>query len=407
MSSYIDLPSVNAVLKELYDGQKIQNMVYKDNPALALIKKETNRGGKYYPVPIQIGVSQGRSSLFAQAQSNQSSNVYQEFLVTPVKDYSLATLDHQTLLSAKSDAQAFINTAKAQVDGAMRSIKNSLGSAFFRAGTGSIGGIGSISGGVITLSNAADVVQFELNMTLQAAATDGGTPRSAYGYVVGVNRSLGTVTVSATSLGGVSGAPSLWAAGDFMLVAGDSNAKLKGLAAWMPFTAPITGDNFYGVDRSTDVVRLAGNRYDGTAQSIEEAIQDALNQISTLGDGSTDYLITNPNTYTALEKSLGSKVQYVDMKANPEIGFRGIMLNGPRGMVNVLADRNCPAATGYALQMDTWTLGSLGEAPFIFSEDGVNILRLAAADAYELRVGYFAQLECDAPGYNGVIKFSA
>lgn len=404
--SFIDLPSVNAVLKELYDGQKVQNMVYKDNPFAAMLSKATNRGGKYYPIPIQIGTSQGRSSTFANAQANQSANSYQEFLIKWKSDYSLATLDHQTMLAAKTDPQAFISTAKAQVDGAMRTIKNSLGSAVFRSGTGSIGAIGTISTGVITLTNPGDIVQFSLNMVLQANATDGGTPRAASGYVIALNKAAGQFTVSATA-GGSAGTPTSWAAADFLLVSGDNNAKVSGLSAWLPFTAPTTGDSFFGVDRSVDTVALAGNRYDGSTQSIEEAIQDALNNISTLGDGSTDYLITNPNTYTALEKSLGSKVQYVDMKANPEVGFRGIMINGPRGQVNVLSDRNCPALTGYALQMDTWTLGSLGEAPFIFSGDGVNILRLAASDAYELRVGYFAQLECTAPGYNGVIKFSA
>lgn len=407
-NAYIDMTNINGVLKELYDGQKVQNMVYKDNPTLAMIRKNEEQGGKYYPVPIQNATSQGQSATFTTAQTNQSANVYNEFLVTQASYYSLATLDNRTLLSARTDKQAFINAAKAQVDGAIRTIKNTLGSSAYRAGTGSIAQIGAIAAGVITLSNKLDVVQFQINMVLQASATDGAAPRAAIGYVVAVNKAAGQITVS-TSFGGAAGSPALWVANDFLLIQGNSNAMIKGLGAWIPYTAPVGGDNFFGVDRSTDVVALAGNRYDATSQSIEEGIQDALNDISTLGDGATDYLFLNPNTYTALGKSLGSKVQYVDLRSEKaNVAFRGFMINGPRGIVNVLPDRWCPPKFGYALQMDTWELGSLGSAPQIltYGKEGLEVLRVANADAAELRVGYYAQLYCNAPGYNGVIKFS-
>ena len=84
----IDLTSLNPVLKELYDDQKVLNEVYKTNPTLAMMPKMTEAGGKYYPQPVQIGVSQGRSSTFSTAQTNQTSDVFREFLVTLASDYS-------------------------------------------------------------------------------------------------------------------------------------------------------------------------------------------------------------------------------------------------------------------------------------------------------------------------------
>jgi len=409
----IDLTSLNPVLKELYDDQKVLNEVYKTNPTLAMMPKMTDAGGKYYPQPVQIGVSQGRSSTFSTAQNNQTSPSFREFLVTLASDYSLATLDNKTLLSARTDKQAFINAAKVQVDGAIRSIKNSLGSALFRSGTGSIGNIGSITSGVITLSNALDVVQFEIGMVLQANATDGGTPRAALGYVISVDRSGGTVTVSAT-LGGVAGTPSGWVGNDFLLVQGDNNAKISGLSGWLPFTAPTAGDNWYGVDRSVDSVRLAGNRKDASNQSIEEGLQDFLAQIA-INDGAPDYFITNPNSYVALQKALGSKAQIVELAAEmgkdyrAVVGFKALEIQMSGMTVKVLQDRNCPAYLGYALQMDTWKLISLGDAPQIltYGAEGLEVLRVSNADAAELRVGYYANLVCSAPAYNGVIKLSA
>lgn len=409
----IDLTSLNPVLKELYDDQKVLNEVYKTNPTLAMMPKMTEAGGKYYPQPVQIGVSQGRSATFSTAQNNQTSPSFREFLVTLASDYSLATLDNKTLLSARTDKQAFINAAKVQVDGAIRSIKNSLGSALFRSGTGSIGNIGSISTGVITLSNALDVVQFEIGMVLQANATDGGTPRAALGYVISVDRSGGTVTVSAT-LGGAAGSPAGWTAADFLLVQGDNNAKIAGLSGWLPFTAPTSGDNWYGVDRSIDTVRLAGNRKDASNQSIEEGLQDFLAQIA-INDGAPDYFITNPNSYVALQKALGSKAQIVELAAEmgkdyrAVVGFKALEIQMSGMTVKVLQDRNCPAYLGYALQMDTWRLISLGDAPQIltYGAEGLEVLRVSNADAAELRVGYYANLVCSAPAYNGVIKLSA
>lgn len=404
---YLNLTAMNAALKELYDGQVVENLVYADNPFLAMVPKKTDFGGKYKPVPIITGVSQGRSATFSNAQGNQSAVQIQSFLLTRVSDYSIATIDNQTMLASRTDKMSFLEGAKLVIDGAFRSLTNSLASALFRTGTGSIGQIGSISSGVITLSNAADVVQFEVNQVLQANATDGGTPRAALGYVIAVNRALGTVTVASSGLGGSAATPSGWAGNDYLLVQGDLNAKIKGLAAWLPSTAPTTGDSFFGVDRSQDVTRLAGVRYQGQAQSIEEALIDASSLLAREG-GKPDVCITNFASYAALEKSLGSKVQYVDMKGPAEIAFRGIMINGANSMIKVFPDRNCQAQTGYLLQMNSWCLESLGDAPQILRYgDGLEMLRVSNADAGEVRVGAYCNLRTNAPGFNANVTLSA
>ena len=50
-----DLGAANAALKELYDDQKIANLVYKNNPFLAMVPKMEEFGGKYMPIPLKIG----------------------------------------------------------------------------------------------------------------------------------------------------------------------------------------------------------------------------------------------------------------------------------------------------------------------------------------------------------------
>ncbi len=91
-----------------------------------------------------------------------------------------------------------------------------------------------------------------------------------------------------------------------------------------------------------------------------------------------------------------------------DIGFRGIMVNGANSMIKVFPDRNCPAQRGFLLSMNSWKLEALGDAPQILKYgDGLEMLRVSNADAGEVRVGYYAQLRTNAPGWNGQIKFSA
>jgi hypothetical protein len=405
---YLDLTAMNAALKELYDGQVVENLVYADNPFLAMVKKNTDFGGKYKPIPIVTGVSQGRSATFSNAQGNQSPVQIESFLLTRSSDYSIATIDNQTMLASKTDKMAFLEGSKLVIDGAIRSITNSIASALFRSGTGTIGSIGSIATGVITLTNAGDVVQFEVNMVLQADTTDGGaTPRAALGYVIAVNRSAGTVTVSATA-GGVAGTPSGWQATDFLLVQGDLNAKCKGLAGWLPLTAPTTGDSFFGVDRSVDPVRLGGVRYNGSSQPISEALVDASSLLAREG-GKPGVFVTNFQSYSALEKELGAKVQYIEAShPQAEIAFRGILVNGANSQIKVFPDRNCQVFQGYLLQMDTWALEGLGDVPQILRYgDGLEMLRVSNQDAGEVRVGAYYQLRSNAPGWNAVVQLSA
>lgn len=406
---FLDLAAMNAALKELYSGQVVENLVYRDNPTLAMMPKKTDFGGKYYPVPIITGVSQGRSSTFSNAQGNQSAVEIESFFLTRASDYSIATIDNQTMLASATDKMSFLNGSKLVIDGAIRSATLSLSSALFRSGTGVIGTVGAASiSGVgpytvdVTLTNANDIVQFERNQYLLTSATDGGAVDAVVGIVATVNRSAGTFTVTCTA-----NPAGVWTVGKFLQVQGDTNLKIKGLAGWLPTTAPTSGDNWFGVDRSSDVTRLAGIRYNGAAQSIEEAYIDAAALVAREG-GMPTMSPTNFASYAALEKSLGAKVQYIDLKGPAEIAFRGINVNGANTMIKVFPDRSCQAQRAYLLQMDTWSLMSLGDAPQILRYgDGLEMLRVANADAGEVRVGYYANLCTNAPGWNATIALSA
>ena len=433
-ASFATSSSAISVLKELYidDQSFMKDTVYAKNPTFALMPKdESTEGlaGKYIPVPIQFGDPQGRSHTFANAQGNQTPTSLNSFFVYVISDYQLVTITNLLMEQTKSNAGAFVDEAKLQMDAGFENQANNIAFELFGSGTATRGIIGSggITGpvsGVYTfvLSNSQNVVQFEIGQTIQASATDGGaviptgTPTVPdLGTIVSVNRITGAIGFTVAQ-----GAPqSDWAAGNFITVQGDippagaastgSYLGLSGLAAWIPSTDPAPNDNFWGVNRSSDPTRLAGLRYNASAYTIEEGLTNALALLNREG-GKPDMAIMDFASYAGLVNSLEAKVQYVQVQHDEvDVAFEGIRFHSAYGVVTVLADRSCPPQTCYVLTMDTWQLRSLGKVPHIltYGMEGLEGLRVGNADALEIRIGYYGNLICNAPGRNMVVMLSA
>lgn len=309
------------------------------------------------------------------------------------------------------------------MDTGFRNISNDLALDLYNDGSGTRGMISTITTGVIQLLDTQTVVNFEYGMSLNSFSVSGTTATvstsGAIGYIIAVNRSLGQITVSATQ-GGSAGTPTNWSTSfPNLSVQGDTNfasgglatgsaIKVSGLAAWFPVTAPGGSDSFWNVNRSTDVSRLAGNRFNGSNESIEEALIDASSLVAREG-GQPDMCFMSFASYAALEKALGAKVQYVDVKHDEaDIAFAGIRVHAPYGPITVIPDRNCPSLTAYLLQMDTLKFRSLNKAPHIltYGLEGLEGLRVGNADALEIRIGYYGNLICNAPGWNCVVQLS-
>ena len=397
----LDMTSFDAALKQHYTAERVENMVYTDNPLLAILPKYEQFGGRNLPIPIIYGNPQGRSAGFSTAQANKTNSQLVDFVLTRKQDYSLASISNEVIEASKGNANAFMEAATTEIDGAINAITRSLAIAVFGTGSGSIGQV--LSGTTstsITLVDIEEVTNFEVGMELVVStANGGGSVKSGSVTVTGVNRDTGVVTIDAASA--IDGGTGV-ATNDFIFVEGDYDQKIKGLAAWLPASAPSASENFFGVDRSVDATRLGGVRYDGSAEPLEEALISAASRVAREG-GKPGHCVMNYAKYAELEKALGSKVQYVDLKVSADVGFRGIQINGPRGVIKVMADQNCPSNVAYMLQLDTWKLYSLGKAPKILDSDGMKMLRESNADAVEIRIGYYAQLGCKAPGFNARI----
>lgn len=395
-----------------------------------MAKDESENGfsGKYIPVPTIYGGPQGRSATFSNAQGNQTATSMISFFVYSASNYELVTIQNQLLEQTKSDAGAFIEMAKLQMDTGIRNITNDIAHDIFGDGSGSRGTISAISTGVITLGSASQVTQFEVGQALVSYSVSGATPTivtgGAIGYVIAVNRSFTapTITVSATA-GGSAGTPTNWSTsfpnlavqGDVnfvangLLLSSSGALKMSGFAAWLPVTAPTTGDSFWGVDRSVDS-RLYG--VNPGVQTASEPIEEALIDLGVaidLNGGEMDMIYTNFTSYGSLLKSLGSKVQYVQIEHdNADISFKALHLQTPYGPVPVLPDRSCPSLLAYGLQSNSWKLRTTGRCPHVltYGMEGLQGLRVGTADALEIRWGNYGNTICNQPGYSGVAQLS-
>lgn len=393
------------MLKQMYDVPAMVDLSYSDRPFFALVNKRGGEGGNGVKIPLAIATSQGFAPTIAQAQAVLASQDLEAFVVTPVVLLSVARISGLTLESSMSSKQAFARGAKMVIDAAVKRLANAVSSGLFRDGSGAIGTISSISTGLVTLTNAAEGVQFELNQAVQAVST-GGVLRAGTGYVIAVNRDAGTVTL-ANSLGGGAATPTGFVATDKLITAGTKDLQISGLSRWL--TTANLSTPFFGVNREKDNVRLAGIVYDGSALSVKDAIVNAINRVAREG-GKPDYCFMDFESYTQLSQDLQSNVIYTSLEGPGKISFAGFRFQGPKGEVVVMPDRDCEPQTAYLCQMDSWMLLHANEGEPVFLDDngvGQVFRTVESYDGREVRVKFYGNLACNAPGYNAKVLLSA
>ncbi len=272
---------------------------------------------------------------------------------------------------------------------------------------------------MITLKTRADAKFFTLGTQLDFVADSSGPSGTAralgatYRVVVTkVDEDAGTVTCALDSNGAtvtnISTYYTSLANTDWIAPVGDYNSayattgavKVKGLAAWIPLTAPGGSDSFWGANRSVHPTRLAGSRLNDATAPAEDSIM-ALAEVMHERGASPDFCVVSPRQFTKISKRLNCKVEYDGAGGDAKYGFMTFAIATSAGVIPVYADPDCPEGLGYLLTMDTWRIKHLG-LPEIVTTDGNSALRRPGLDQIEIRCRYYAQLTCYAPGENGV-----
>lgn len=428
-----------AILKELYsdDAWVMKSYILNRNPALALIEKDESPmglGGKYFTIPALVNPGGGRSANYGNAGTYASAPQTVEFQVTRVQNYSNFQLTGDFLRASAESLGAFMPAAELNTKAAFQALGNDYALMLFGDGSGKRGtyglGSGSISSGVITLDNASTAMFFTPGMALVSYSVSSDTPTQStganLGYVIAVDTSAGTVTVS-TTFNGSAGTPTGWStAFPYLAQAGDVNfvthglnssnmLKMAGFAAWIPSTAPSNTDSFFTVNRSSAPTQLAGLRFNGASESIQDALIDSVNTLAAQGTeaGDPDFIFINPVSYQTLVKQLTSQgvYQMVKAKINEEISisFKALVLPTANGEIAILQDRNCPPQTAYIVTLRTWKLRFCGKMaqfitwPGFYDQIGIPV---SGQDAVSVTVGGYGNLTNNAPIANAVVTLA-
>ena len=391
-------------LKTKYSPKKVQILAYKKSPFFALVPKAEGFTGNNFAFSVQHGLPVGRSQDFTTAQANKAVAAGKQFVITRVHDYALVSLTTEAILASRDNEGAFADMLKNSFERAVDAVAKSISIGLYGDGTGSIGVVGTLSTATVTLTNASDIVNYETGQVLIAAENAASAPRdSGTGYtILSVDRDLGKFTLSATPQN------SAFTAGDLIFSKGDyisasDRNMIAGLRAWIPTVAPAS-TAFFGVDRTSDVGRLAGHRVDGAGLRIDEALNKLIARVNREG-GDASHVFLPWEKWEELTNILESKRMVPINVGNDKlgkVGFTALEFISKGGPIMVVPDAFCPAATAYVLTLDSWEFRTLGPAPQVIDLDGGKLDREYNADGFEMRVGFWGNLLCYRPNENGV-----
>lgn len=398
------LAGSHAALKTLYPKGAMPKSIQEMFILLKRMKKETNFVGELAYVPLQNANSQGSSAGFTQAQANVFQGNYVRFALTRVKHYGIARVDGEAAEAAVEDDGAMVDLWENETKGAAVTEMSCLATYIYGNGDGVLAGL--LSGNAtttVTLATDANMNYFELNMTLGAVDARGfaSTVRTGTARVIGIDRVNRTLTFSAAANSLITSLANT----DFFVRSGDSHnlgipSVITGLDEYVRggSAANLPG-TLFGLNRNSDITRLAGQARDYAGWAMEDAVVDASAAQGFQGIGYANVLVANNIDIANMKKSLSPKIVYNRPGgAEAKYGFSSLTIEGENGPIEVLADPFCPRNKAYLLKLDQFSLFSLKAAPHIAQLDENRFLRLTDADTYEIRFATYGNVKCKNPG---------
>lgn len=398
--------NVSAELRN-YLERAYPDLVYRDHVLLGSCTHKAQYGAAVQ-VPVKIGYSAGQGQSFSTAATNDNGTQRVNFLVTPNKAYAVEGVDNSQLIYTEGKEEAVIDI----LTDAIRSATNAAGDqaeiACFGGGYGVRGTISSNSGGgpyVLTLTVASDAYNFSNGMVLVSKATaTTGALDTGTATVTNISEQAGTVTVTAN--GGWTPTNTHVIGLQGTMQASTSAVDFVGLAGWLPDVnnRPQASENFFGVDRSVDSVRLAGSYLDGRGKPILSSIQTLAGSIAQNSGANPDLVLMNPANFSKVQLDLDTKARYIKTGSDVDVFFEGVGVVGPKAKTMAIhAAPWCPADHVYVLDSSTWVIGSPDNQPIRPASPTGDPVELSTSDTTQVRMRASFFFYCTAPGYNGNI----
>jgi len=405
----LDMAAAASILKERYVYGRVLELGWRKRPLFAILKKDFGAGGEDEKIPVDVASVQASAADFATGQGLAASKATQfgDFKVTCVESYSFARVKGKAIAATRNNQGAFLKAMGKEIDSGFSTILDDTERALLRDGTGIIGvgdGAYTVASTTLTLAHPTQAHCFQLGMEVGATPDAATNPRAGSATVTGMNRTTGELETDSNwsaQITGLNNSDYLIRHGDYL--AANDVLKISGLEAWCPKTAPTAGDSHFGQDRSLDVQRLAGIRYDAKGLNIDEALVNMQSEGSANGANPRVCFLHNYNLRN-LVNLLGAKKEYgflpVQGPDGPmaDIGFETIRVYGDTGPIDVLGHPLVPYDVAWMFDPDELVLLAMGEFPSIIDDDGMQMLRVYNDNSVEARIGGYPQMATNNPG---------
>ncbi len=385
------------IFKIKYSDKQVQEVAMREHPTFTRIAKEGGFSGVTHNYAIDYSFPQGVSGTFADAQSGATDGAGVQLAMYRKAKFGVITLNGEAMAACESNG-AFYDLLTKRTDRILAEMGDSFAFDLFRSGNGQRGQRSSASTNVITLTNANDVRNFKVGMTVIASANaDGSSPRTGSTTVAGIDPAAGTITLTSAA------AITSFANSDYLFRKGDPGTCMEGFEVLTPLTAPTGGDSHRGINRSVDVEGLAGVRINDTGAGIVQNLGLLAVRANMRGKKLKEGVL-NPLNFWTVSQLLGAKVQYDGGGGTAEVGFEYIVINTPGVSMKVYSDPDCPVDRGRAFDPSTHCLKHLKELPHIIRDGtGQVAMRSTSEDGIEIRARGWVNYKQEDTAAHGVI----
>jgi hypothetical protein len=416
------ISNLQSALVRRYSRNFVTTIEWAHGVAAAVIPKVGWSGQPTWA--MRVGSSPTGSQDFVTAQNNGSleiTNIVQPQITTYQQDFGVATLEGRLMAAASDKEGTLFDKMVGQIDGIMEGVAQSYSGKIYRTGFGEMTQINPVGSnvtsgpvGIFTLY-PEDSIQFEVGMRVQFASAISGVATRNVGAVArifSINFRTGQITFNAPAGGPQVALNTLVGAvanGDFIFRAGDRDPAGTVRQCITGFEGQFNDTStLFGVTRTNDS-RLQGLIITNAGGTEEENIIDGMSEVRRYG-GNTDMVFINPTRLRNITKLAMGRYRPASLTSPiPGIGVKGINLMTLDGKsVDIFDDPFCPVNRIWGIEkksLQVFLAGGNTTVPHFLNPDGVgNVLRITNADGVESRVGYYAEMGCNAPIHNfGVI----
>jgi hypothetical protein len=378
-----------AILKRRYQSGCPKTQ-FESFPFIDATEKDGSWTGDDNALPLQGEDPQGVGTTVALAQAAGEQGVYNRFVITRKEYFGAARIKGQALRAAKGEG-AVVDLWTNECDGIERTFLKQLEVIAFGTGNGVLATIASGGAGTswtLTVAEDTNALAIGMKVKLVSDTTLSPTVRVTIVTITAISRATGVVTVSGAVAGAAASGDSIVRSGDEAL-AGVASVP-TGVRQWL--IGGTTPGILAGLQRNPDPVRYASQALDMTGLPMAEAIVDLESLITIQGKTPKKKLIVNPRDMRQVRKTAYGKAQIqAGGGGTTTIGFNNAKWAGDGGEIDVLQSPFCPKTNVFLKDMSVWKIYSAGGVPMPLDFDSLKMIRMAADDAYETRIGLYGE----------------